>query len=221
MHELLYWSLPLIGGPLWALARRPWRRRMKASHGLALGERLRDAWSFADSKGGPVALDQPGRALVLVFMSNSCPGVKAYDNRLRELARRFGPQGVRFVGVNSVPSQLYPSESLEGMRKAAIDRNLVFPYVKDRDQRLMQRMGAVCTPHVFVLDSELVLRYRGRIDDAFLESRARSHDLRDALNDVLARRPVARPETAPLGCTIDIAPAASNPPLSEARSLTA
>jgi hypothetical protein len=107
------------------------------------------------------------------------------------------------------------------MRKAAADRNLVFPYIKDRDQQLMQRMGAVCTPHVFVLDSELVLRYRGRIDDAFLESRARSHDLRDALNDVLARRPVARPDTAPLGCTIDIAPkATSTPPSPEVRSVS-
>lgn len=215
MHELALWSIPLLGGPLFALQRwfagRHMRNHATGSNTLPTGEPLPVVGKLKAADGKDVELygSPATKAIVLVFMSNRCPGVKAYDGRLRDLARRFGPQGVRFVGVNSVPEQLYPSESLAGMRRAAQARNLEFPYVKDRDQALMRLLGATCTPEVFLFDQELRLRYHGRIDDAFVAEKARMHDLRDALNDVLAHRPVARPQTAPLGCTIDHAPASA------------
>lgn len=206
MHELLLWGLPLIGAPLLALRLKMARHTVQqGSTGLALGDRLGHVGALPSITGLPVDVLRPGsRATVVVFMANRCPGVKAYDGRLKELARRFAPQGVDFIGINPVPESLYPREGIEGMRKAAKDRDLTFPYVKDRDQRLMRRLGAVCTPQVFVLDDGGVLRYKGRIDDSFIAAKAGSHDLRDALNDVIARRPVARPETHSIGCAIDI-----------------
>lgn len=215
MHELALWSLPLLGAPLFAVqrwyARRHMRSPAKGSNALPMGDVLHLAGKLHAANGPDVDLGgtPDTKALVLVFMSNRCPGVKAYDGRLKTLARRFTPQGVRFVGVNSIPEQLYPNESLAGMRRASQERKLEFPYVKDPDQQLMRMLGAVCTPEVFVFDQGRRLRYHGRIDDAFLEEKARMHDLRDALNDVLAYRPVERPQTAPLGCAIDHAPSAS------------
>lgn len=208
MHELLLWGLPLIGAPLLALRLKMARHGppTQPAEGLAIGQRLGEVRPLRSTTGEAVDLSPAGaKATVLVFMANRCPGVKAYDGRLKELAQRFAPQGVRFVGVNSVPEQLYPREALEGMRKAAKDRALGFPYVKDADQRLMRRLGAVATPQVFVFDDDNVLRYKGRIDDSFIASKARQHDLRDALNDVLARRQVERPETHAIGCAIDVA----------------
>lgn len=208
MHELLLWAIPLIGAPLLAVRLKMVRHRAVAqpAGALALGQGLGKMAPLPSTTGEAIDLSRPGaKATVLVFMANRCPGVKAYDGRLKVLAQRFAPQGVRFVGVNSVPEQLYPREGLEGMRKAAKDRALVFPYVKDADQRLMGRLGAVATPQVFVFDDDNVLRYKGRIDDSFIASKARQHDLRDALNDVLARRQVERPETHAIGCAIDVA----------------
>lgn len=208
MHELALWSIPLLGVPFYA-AQRWFARRHMSRTGLALDEPLMVAGKLPSATGSPVDLGAlQAKALVFVFMSNRCPGVKAYDRRLNDLVRRFEPQGVAFVGVNSVPQSLYPSENLGGMKRAAQERQISFPYVKDEDQQLMRLLGAVCTPQVFLLDERRVLRYRGRIDDAFIEAKARSHDLRDALNDVLADRPVKTPETPALGCTIDLA---SNP----------
>ena len=225
MHELLLWGLPLIGAPLLALRLKMARHATssEAVGGLAIGQRLDNIRPLPAATGTPIDLLAAGKkATVVVFMANRCPGVKAYDGRLKALAQRFSPSGVQFIGVNSIPEQFYPREGLEGMGKAAKDRGFAFPYVKDAEQRLMRRLGAVSTPQVFVLDEENVLRYKGRIDDAFIESKARQHDLRDALNDVLARRPVANPETHAIGCAIDIAGPASAPPASPiTRSLPA
>ena len=204
MHELLLWGLPLIGAPLLALRLKMASRHAKTSVGLAIGDTLPAVGSLPTASGGRIHLDKRGQALVVVFMSNRCPGVKAYDSRLKDLERRFAPQGVRFVGVNSVPEQLYPREGLDGMRRAAKDRGLTMVYVKDPGQRLMRLLGAVCTPQVFVFDEANNLQYKGRIDDSFIEAKASQHDLRDALNDILAHRPVDRPETHAIGCAIDI-----------------
>lgn len=141
---------------------------------------------------------------VLIFMSNACPGVKAYDARLKALHLEFAPRGVRFLGVNSIDERNYPNEDLDGMAKAAEARQLPFPYLKDREQVVARAFGAVCTPHVHVIDGEGIVRYRGRIDDAMIASRATRHYLRDALKDVVTKRDVRVPETAPLGCIIEM-----------------
>lgn len=225
MHELLLWGIPLIGAPLLALRLKMARHAAvpQPAGALAIGHRLGKVKPLPSASGEAIDLSRTGaKATVLVFMANRCPGVKAYDGRLKNLARRFAPQGVQFIGVNSVPEQLYPREGLEGMRKAANDRALAFPYVKDAEQRLMRNVGAVSTPQVFVFDDDLVLRYKGRIDDSFIASRARQHDLRDALNDVLARRPVERPETHAIGCAIDVAaPSFAGVPSPSQRSVPA
>jgi hypothetical protein len=78
-----------------------------------------------------------------------------------------------------------------------------FPYLQDRNQATARAYGATCTFHLFVLDEDRRLRYQGRFDDARLEERIRVHDLRNALDDLLADRPVAVPETRAFGCSLD------------------
>ena len=207
MHEVL------LGGGAAALAgsfaalwvRASWLRRRRTLP-LRVGDRapaLEPLMTLEGSRFDKASL-RDAACLVIVFMSNTCPGVKAYDARLKALADRYAPAGVRFVGVNSVHDGNYPSESLEGMATAARARSLPFPYLKDQDQELARAFGALCTPHIFLCDRDHRLRYRGRIDDALLESRAKKHYLRDAIEDVLHHRVVSLSETAPLGCAIEI-----------------
>jgi hypothetical protein len=205
MHELLFYGATAFGGSLslWA-ARLRWLRHRRTG-APRVGERIAPWSPMPTTDDGTLDRNQlrANQATVFVFMSNRCPGVKAYDARLRLLAERFGPRHVQFVGVNSIDASHYPGEDLEAMAAAAQERGFTFPYVKDTHQEFAMSMGAFCTPQVFVVDASWRLRYRGRIDDALVESRARRPYLANALDQVLAGQPVADPETAPLGCSIE------------------
>jgi peroxiredoxin len=201
MHELALAGAPLVAGTWlgikWWFAAKARRRRAPPSplafeHAPGADGRLYSMSSFQDAK-----------LLVVVFMSNRCPGVKAYDGRLRALSEEFGPHGVQFVGVNPIDEALYPTESLREMATALRERNLPFPYLKDASQGMARRFGAICTPHTFVLDEARRIRYSGKIDDAFIPTKASRHHLRDAITDLLAGKDPMVASTMPLGCAID------------------
>jgi peroxiredoxin len=142
--------------------------------------------------------------LVLIFSSNRCPTAKAYADRMNGLQRDYGPRGVQVVSINSNDPNLYPDESFSRMAERAAEDGYLFPYVVDDGQRLARAYGARCTFHVFVLDRARRLRYEGRFDDARLAARVTTHDLRNALDDILAGRDVRVPMTRPFGCSLDL-----------------
>ena len=141
--------------------------------------------------------------LVLVFTSNRCPTAKAYAPRLNELQRDYGPRGVQVIAVNSNDPHLYPDERFERMVERAAEDGYRFPYLVDDGQAVARAYGAQCTFHLFVLDRDRRLRYQGRFDDSRIEGSARSHDLLDALDDILAGRDVRVATTRPFGCSLD------------------
>ena len=143
-------------------------------------------------------------ALVLIFSSNRCPTAKAYAERMNALQRDYGERGVQLVAINSNEPHLYPDESFPRMVERAAEDAYVFPYLVDEGQWTARAYGAVCTFHVFVLDRTRRLRYEGRFDDSRLVEGVTSHDLRNALDDVLAGREVGVPRTRPFGCSLDL-----------------
>jgi thiol-disulfide isomerase/thioredoxin len=147
--------------------------------------------SFADS---PV--------LVVIFTCNHCPYVKAYEERIVTIQRDYANKGVQFVGINSNDEKSYPEDSYPEMVKRAKERGFNFPYLRDADQVAATDYGAVCTPHVFVFDKDRMLRYRGRIDDSKEPTRVTTHDLRNALDDLVSGKPVRVPDTKPFGCSV-------------------
>jgi peroxiredoxin len=89
------------------------------------------------------------------------------------------------------------------MVEIAKERKFNFPYLKDENQSVAKKFGALVTLHAFVLDSERRLRYRGRIDDSRDPTNVTTHDLQNAIDDLLKNRPVKVPETRPFACSID------------------
>jgi hypothetical protein len=89
------------------------------------------------------------------------------------------------------------------MVERAAEDGYTFPYVVDDGQRVARAYGATCTFHLFVLDRDRRLRYQGRFDDARLTANVTSHDLRNALDDLLAGDEVRVPTTRPFGCSLD------------------
>jgi hypothetical protein len=142
-------------------------------------------------------------ALVLIFSSNRCPTAKAYGERMNALQRDYGPRGVQLLAFNSNDPHLYPDEALAGMVDRAAEDGYTFPYLVDDGQRVAKAYGARCTFHVFVLDRERRLCYQGRFDNSRIGATITSHDLRNALDDVLAGRDVRVPTTRPFGCSLD------------------
>jgi peroxiredoxin len=145
---------------------------------------------------------QGQKAVVVVFLSFECPVSNSYAATLAELHRDFGGLGVTFVGVN-------PGDDLDAAAVAAKAKEfgLPFPVFKDPRRAAVDALKAVTVPEAFVLDHNFVLRYRGRIDDAYSARLRRnpqvsSHDLRQALDDLLAGRDVRTPATLAVGCPI-------------------
>lgn len=218
MHELALAGAPMVAaawlGIQWWFAAKTRRRRtvqtpLAFEHAPGADGRLYSMSSFQDAK-----------LLVVIFMSNRCPGVKAYDGRLRTLRDEFQGHGVQFVGVNPVDEALYPTESLREMAIAVRERNLPFPYLKDASQEMARRFGAMCTPHAFVLDQSRRIRYSGKIDDTFLPAKASKHYLRDAMTELLADKEPTIASTMPLGCAIDWSNRNSPPSTHISRSAT-
>jgi len=141
-------------------------------------------------------------ALALVFVASGCPTVRYYGERLADLQRRRGRDGVQIVAVNANNPHLSPLDDLAEMQRRFADSPWPFPYIKDATGSLARLCGAICTPHAFVFDADRRLRYRGRIDDSRTGRRVSSHDLDAAVADVLAGRPVRVADTDPFGCSI-------------------
>lgn len=155
-----------------------------------------------DGKTRTLAEYAGARALVLVFLGTGCPIANSYAEKLAALSRQYADRGVRFLGVNA-----NPAEDRAAVAAHAKAYALPFPVLKDSRQALAAALEARVTPEAFVLDRDRAVRYRGRIDDQYASrtrkrSEAKSHDLRDALEAVLAGKPVAKPQTRAFGCAI-------------------
>ena len=151
------------------------------------------------------------RLLAVVFESNHCPVSQLYEARIDKLHEEYGRKGVAFVAINpNNPKAVRLDElgytdvtdSLPEMKLRAQARGISWPYLYDGDtQATSMKFGAVATPHLFIFDHERKLRYQGRIDDNQREELVKVHDARNALDALLARRPVPVRETKTFGCT--------------------
>ena len=156
----------------------------------------------ADGKRYSRASFQESEILVLVFSSNGCPTVRAFEERMAGIQEEYGPRGVQLVSINSNNPYLSPGDSLVEMVRRAREKQFNFPYLKDERGNVARAHGATCTPHAFVLDKERLIRYRGRIDDSRMVAAVKSPDLRNALDDLLTGAVVRQTETEPFGCAI-------------------
>jgi peroxiredoxin len=145
---------------------------------------------------------QDKRLLALLFISNGCPTVKACQDRMIKIQKDYASKNVQLLALNSNNPYLSPADTYAEMVMRLQEKGFNFPYVKDEDRMVARSYGAICTPHVFLLDEDRKLRYRGRIDDSRNPERVTVSDLRNAIEDLLAGKPVRVSETTPFGCSI-------------------
>ena len=112
----------------------------------------------------------PGKAVVVMFICNHCPYVKAVLDRLLRDTAELAELGVASVAIMSNDFSRYPQDGPEPMARLAEEKRFPFPYLLDESQAVARAYGAVCTPDFFGYDADLGLQYRGRIDAGGIQS---------------------------------------------------
>jgi thiol-disulfide isomerase/thioredoxin len=152
------------------------------------------------------------KALVVVFTCNHCPSAQAHEERIKKLVNDYRAKGVAVVAISpNDPRSVRLDElgytdlgdSFEEMKLRAKDREFNFPYLYDGETETASRAyGPAVTPHAFVFDAARKLQYVGRIDDNEREDLVTSHDLRAALDAVLAGKSPDVAQTRAFGCSV-------------------
>ena len=162
-------------------------------------------FTLDDAKTGkPVALAsfEGKKAGVLVFLGTDCPIGNLYVNKLAELSRAYEPKGVVFLGINA-----NDHESIEMIANHAKEFGIPFPVLKDPGSKVADQFQAARTCEVILLDEKAIVRYRGAIDDQYgygvRRSRSIRNHLAEALDALLAGKPIETAGTSVVGCPIE------------------
>lgn len=146
------------------------------------------------------------KGFIVVFTCNHCPFAKAYEQRILLLDAKYASKGFPVIAINPNDANREPEDSFENMQELAKERKYTFPYLVDDTQDIAKTYGAARTPHVFVLKKEddgLVVKYIGAIDDNSDDAtKVTKKYVEQAVDALLANKPIATAETKAIGCTI-------------------
>lgn len=142
--------------------------------------------------------------LLVMFICNHCPYVKAVLDRIIRDTRELAALGIGSIGIMSNDPGDYPEDSWDNMVRLARELDFPFPYVLDESQAVARAYGAVCTPDFFGYNAKLELQYRGRLDESRKEAAAPSvrRELFEAMRAVAATGLGPQQQTPGIGCSI-------------------
>jgi peroxiredoxin len=142
--------------------------------------------------------------LLILFICNHCPYVKAILKRIVRDTRELKDLGINSAAIMSNDMSMYAEDSAENMAKIAIENNFSFPYLIDSSQQVAKNYGAVCTPDFFGFNCDLKLQYRGRLDASRKETAAASvrRDLFEAMKEVAQTGLGPKEQIPSMGCSI-------------------
>ena len=181
---------------------------------LAIGSRAPDFnLEGIDGKMYSLQSFKEAKVLVVVFTCNHCPTAQAYEERIIQLTKDYSGKGVAVVAISpNDPKSVSLDElgytdigdSYKEMKLRAREKKYNFPYLYDgATQSVAIAYGPVATPHVFIFDKERKLAYQGRVDDVEKPTKTPNHfDTRNAIDALLANKPVEVQTTKVFGCSV-------------------
>lgn len=143
-------------------------------------------------------------ATVICFICNHCPFVKHIQAGLVQLANSYIPQKISFIAISANDVAEYPEDSPQKMRETALALHFPFPYLYDETQKTAKAYQAACTPDFYIFDKDLRCVYRGQFDDSRPNNNipVTGQDIRTALENILAGKPVKAEQKPSIGCNI-------------------
>ncbi len=153
-------------------------------------------WTLQDCSGP--------KGLLVMFICNHCPYVKAVQDRIIRDTRELRDLGLYSVAIMSNDPADYPEDSFDNMKLEAERRGYPFPYLYDETQAVALAYGAICTPDFFGYNSRLELQYRGRLDASRREANPPEspRDLFEAMKQVAATGKGPELQIPSIGCSI-------------------
>jgi len=147
---------------------------------------------------------QGKNGLLVMFICNHCPYVKAIIDRIIRDTKDLKAMGLNTVAIMSNNPDEYEADSFENMQKIAKEMDFPFPYLIDETQEVAKAYGAVCTPDFFGYNADLELQYRGRLDASRKESAAADvkRDLFEAMSQVATTSQGPKDQIPSMGCSI-------------------
>jgi len=153
-------------------------------------------FSFSELKGE--------QATVIMFICNHCPFVVHVNQEIVTIANQYQPKGIAFIAISSNDVVHYPQDGPDKMKQHAKNNHYPFPYLYDETQEVAKQYDAACTPDFYVFNSQNQLVYRGQLDDSRPENGVAitGADLRNALDCLLANKPITKTQKPSIGCNI-------------------
>jgi len=150
-------------------------------------------------------LELKGRvATVIMFICNHCPFVKHVNPELVKLGNDYKNKGISFIAISSNDVAGYPEDGPEQMKRVATQLKYPFPYLYDATQEVAKIYEAACTPDFFIYDADMILAYRGQLDDSRPgnDKPLTGADIRHALDQLIKKQPVNEDQKPSIGCSI-------------------
>jgi thiol-disulfide isomerase/thioredoxin len=177
-----------------------------AEASLSLGQKApKSATKMKSVDGRELTITEAGgeKGTLVIFTCNHCPYVKAWEERIVELGNTYRDRGVGVIAINPNDPSVKSEDRFEAMQERAKARGMKFPYTVDETSAIARAFGATKTPEIFLFDAGGKLVYKGAVDDNSEDaSKVKHHYLRDALEALIAGKPIAKAETKALGCGI-------------------
>ena len=145
------------------------------------------------------------KGTIVLFICNHCPYVIHVKEQLIDIARYYAKEGINTIAISANDIENYPQDAPDKMQELMVDWGHPFAaYLYDESQDVAKAYQAACTPDIYVFDSSLACVYRGRLDGATPKNDVplSGVDLRNALDNLLAKKPVSDKQIPSIGCNI-------------------
>lgn len=174
--------------------------------GYKVGDKATDfKLKSVDNKMYSMADYKDAKGFIVVFTCNHCPFAVKYEDRIIDLAKKYKSKGYILLAINPNDPAAQPEDSFELMQKRAKEKKFSFPYLFDEGQKIYPQYGATKTPHVFLLDKNLVVKYIGAIDDNVEDaSQVKEKYLENAIAALEKGEEPTPNTTKAIGCSIKV-----------------
>lgn len=174
--------------------------------GYKVGDKAADfKLKSVDGKMYSMADYKDAKGFIVVFTCNHCPFAVKYEDRIVALAKKYKSLGYELIAINPNDPAAQPEDSFDLMKVRAKEKGFTFPYLFDEGQKVYPQYGATKTPHVFLLDKSLTVKYIGAIDDDVDDAAAVKERYLENAIAALEKNQEANPSmTKAIGCSIKV-----------------
>ena len=174
--------------------------------GYKVGDKAADfKLKSVDGKMYSMADYKDAKGFIVVFTCNHCPFAVKYEDRIVALAKKYKSLGYELIAINPNDPAAQPEDSFDLMKVRAKEKGFTFPYLFDEGQKVYPQYGATKTPHVFLLDKSLTVKYIGAIDDNVDDAAAVKERYLENAIAALEKNQEANPSmTKAIGCSIKV-----------------